>query len=795
MITLPRWPVWLAGLALAFALVLMIWSDTAHIRWAEQLSRQGSPPPETLAWSKTGYASELRHFLGTHERGATYRWIALTQDFLAEGFPALRHYENDNAPDGRPLLAPRIYVVWLAGLAWTLHHVASTPLGIAVEQVALWEPVFSQLIAFVAVVVFMGRRYGLGPAAIAGVFFACFPPVAGQFLPGMLTTTTWSLLFACYAIAVQIPPTRGHGNTVGLSVGSALATSLSLWLEPTIGFPTVLVCFTAACCGRALDRPVGSALKWALGGSVLTASAWLIDQGPWSPAAGELRYVHPLYSLAWLGLGVALHSWQRERISMAASRKRLFAGLAAAVLLIAPLVYVQLGSGYKGWLFPSAAMSRLTSLDETLVLSNVVDWIGRGSAGEVALIAIPLLIAAALLAWGWSRRHEMPEHLRSALPMATGVFVAVLVFALFRIRWLPVAALLVLPLGSFLAARMSAGLRHTLLTISVVFLGTLPAWKGTLPPSLLRPSEKTPARVADLEALVHRRFSHWLAAHARRPETVALAPPEFSDSIVFHGNRRVLMSTAWETYTGQIAAARVLSAPESTEAEAVLQGLGISHLVLPSWDPVLPLLVRAPQAEGRDTFYWRLQHWVLPPYLRAIPYHLPQINGFIDQQLPVLKVVFPQDEALSLSRLAEYFVEVERPEPAGLAAQVLAQSFPDDPNAAVARAIVYAHAKQSTDFEREISRLAADVAAGRIPPDWDRRVQRAIVLALGRRHDLARAEITACLADATPDSLYELTPLQAYRLSTLAKGYGVSFPDSATAQLAASLGADYSPSP
>ena len=383
-------------------------------------------------------------------------------------------------------------------------------------------------------------------------------------------------------------------------------------------------------------------------------------------------------------------------------------------------------------------------------------------------------------------------HRPSPAAIANAVLLAlVLALAAFHPRWLVVASLLSLPFAWLSISGASALQRRTLLAVSVVFFAGLALWNLNLPPSLARPAEKSPPAAADLRALVHRHFSSWLVTHGVSQSTVALAPPELSDSLVFHGGSRVLMSSAWESHRGHVAASRILSAPEPTEAEAVLQSHAVTHLAIPSWDAAIPLLVREPQDGSRDTFHARLQRWLLPRYLRAVPYHLPRMPGFLDQQLAVFKVVFPQDEALSLSRLAEYFVEMNRPEPAGLAAQVLAQSFPEDPNAAIARALVFARLERQADFEREIARLAADVAAGRVPPDWDRRVQRAIVLALARRHDLARDEIEACIAEASEPALLDLTSLEAYRLATLARNYGLSFRDPKLAQLAAALGAEY----
>ncbi len=152
-----------------------------------------------------------------------------------------------------------------------------------------------------------------------------------------------------------------------------------------------------------------------------------------------------------------------------------------------------------------------------------------------------------------------------------------------------------------------------------------------------------------------------------------------------------------------------------------------------------------------------------------------------------------QDDALSLSRLAEYFVEMDRREPAGLAVKVLAGSFPDDPNAAIARGIFLAHIRDKAGLDRELSKLSADVTNGIAPTSWDRRVQRMIVLALGNRHALAKAEATACIASVSKELLFGLTPLQAYRLNMLLRGYGISVPDPSTTQLLSRLGAEYSP--
>ncbi len=785
------WRPLLCALVLAVTLALIIKSDHSAVAWASQLSAQGSEPPPRDSNSPTGYALGQRQFLGTHERGDTYRWIAATQEFIAAGPFSSKTYLADNVPLGRPRLDPKLYAAWVAVVAWGTHAISGEPMPISVEHAALWEPVVSHALAYVVVVAVVWVGYGGVSAVFAGLFFALLPAIAGQFLAGVLTPRTWALLFAAYALACHLRRPATGSAAAGFGVASAIATSLALWLDPAAGFSVVVISCGVAIVAIMTRRPPILFLRWSLVGAVLTTAAWLVDQAPWDISAGELRSVHPLYALAWIGIGLGLDAWQALRTSQSRRPLRV-AEVVVALLLLSALPYTQLKHGYKGWLYSSAAMERLTSVDETRVFTSAADWLAHATTAESLCVLVPLLGAVAALAARFLRK---PRDAGPEVVIGSIVYGAVLVLAGFDVRWIVVATLLSLAVLIQFAWRESAAGRRIFAGVAVAFLVLLLFLGRATAGSLLganRPGEPT---AADLTALIGRHFSHWLASHNAGQNISALAPPELSDSLVFHGGCRVLMSTAWQSYPGQVAASRILSAPESTEAEAVLQSREITHVILPSWDKVLPLLVRNPSEEGRTTLYARLQRWVFPAYLRPIPYHLPPIPGFANQKLVICKVVAPQDEALALSRLAEYFVEMNRDEPATLAAKVLAESYADDPNAAIARAIVAAHVNDRAALEREAARLASDVSAGRIPSSWDRRVQRAIVFALARRPELERTEILACVANASREGLFELTPLQAYRLCTLARHAEATFPNSTLGELAEALGADYSPRP
>jgi hypothetical protein len=469
----------------------------------------------------------------------------------------------------------------------------------------------------------------------------------------------------------------------------------------------------------------------------------------------------------------------RRRLTSVPRRSWSLVEIVVGVALIAALGWAQIHHAFAGWLYPGASLRRLTSLDETVVFNHALDWIAHGSAIEVLFVWTPIVIAAV-----WLVLSALSGDAKGRLPSAI-ILLGLATLAFLHIRWGVVAAFIAFPILCVAALEKPGRWRNGFALGVVGFLATIALWGRGGPVS-------SSSDAIDLETLVYRHFSYWFASHHPGKRPVILAAPELSDSLIFHGGQRVLTSTAWESHEGQVAASRILSAQESSEAEALLQSRQITHLVLTSWDRSLPLLVQQPKSADKDTLYARLQRWVLPAYLRPIPYHLPSLPAFVGQKLAVFKVVPPQDEALSLSRLAEYFVEMNRPEPASLAAKVLAESYPDDADASIARAAVYLQAKNQPAFAHELSRLAADVSAGKPASSWDRRVRRAIVLALGHELAIARAEIERCAETATADDVRELTALDAYHLRMLMKHFGASFADPQLATLLASLGAEYS---
>jgi hypothetical protein len=350
-----------------------------------------------------------------------------------------------------------------------------------------------------------------------------------------------------------------------------------------------------------------------------------------------------------------------------------------------------------------------------------------------------------------------------------------LVFAWYRLRWWQVLDGLLLSLAiagtAMVCGAGSTRLRRSIwfATVGAVFVCgvfQLTPFKAAAAKNVLS--------LPEVEGLVERDLAHWLAKHApNRAETVVLAPPGVSYALYYYGGLRGLGSFAWENKDGLSVALRIVISTSREEAQALIQKRGVTYLIIPSWDTFFEDYTRPASIQAGEMFYTGLHRWALPPWLKPVPFQLPKIAGFEEQSIVILQVVDEQDEPAAMSRLAEYFVEMNQLDRAQATAQGL-KRFPADLGALVARAQVAIAARDAETFAPLFETLVKRVAAGgdRILP-WDRRVSLAVVLARGQQMDLARRQIERCLKELDEPRIRSLTTFGLFHLETLRKTFGL----------------------
>lgn len=787
---------WLKRTVVALAAILCVsavcWEDVVRCHWVAELSAQGNPPPKPEVYSPTGYSRHQRYFLGAQLRGETFRWIVDAEGGSVPTQPAGDESEGDDVPRAMQHRAPSLYAGALNAIAWGGNLFWRLPHGIAVERAALVMPLVLQGLLLAVLVVVVALGFGAEVGGLFGGLALLAPVVSNQLLPGVLEPRGAAVMLGAGALLAALVTLGGDNRAARFPrlwiAFSAILGFVALWLDPAVGVPVILLILGARLAAIFLkgDRRELPWLWWAGVGVALTLVGCYCDRAVIGLKAAELRSIHPLYAAMWLGAGWLLYVAERMRRPNSSRWVAMLNLVVAGGLLGVPF-YVQIARALSGWFFPAFTIERLTALESTPAATNFLTW--WSATGALQLVAVVGLI---VFACGWGAFAGVRE-LRAKsggaelLAFALALAIGATIYGAFRIRWLVVAELLAFLVGALAWKRCRAGTGVGLRFGGYAAWAALFAIAGLSRLDSIRMARAESIGWGDLQALVYRDLAQWLVRHAPPGSVGILAPPDMTDSMEYHGNFRGLISTAPDEGNRALVASRILGAVLPEEAEALMKRRHITYLALPSWDQVLSRLVRTPEQQRKFALLPRLERWAPPRILKPIPYQIPPVKGMEGQQIALYRVVDPEDEALALSHLAEYFAEMGMEHLAKAAARILGQSFPRDPNAAIARALVFNAAHETADFEKEVPQVIAAPVDGDGALDWDRQVARATVLALANRPKEAAEAVANCLQTASEARLYSLTPLEVFRLNVLARRYRLSYPTPALASLSTTL--------
>lgn len=771
------------------ACLFLAWVDKARIARVQYASG-------LAGWSVSGQggAWHPRLIVPEHDN-ASFEWLDQTRQMFARGEWRVRSVDYENAPFGREVLAPSPYRWWLGLVAGCDHALSGRPAGPSLERAALLADPLVHMLFLAATTLFVAWRFGAFPAALVSVSVVSLFPLAGDFIPGApddhglaQALALWSVLplvagmVALHSAAVDSGAKARRWFIIGGAAGAA-----GMWVSAATLIPVLagvgLGALAAAWVSRGNAPRVAPWRDWALAGAMASLAACLVEYFPAHLADWELRFIHPLYGIAWLGGGVALAraaAWIQGAGAGRRPRDIAVLFLAAAAVAAVPLALWRTHS--LGFLAVDLPALRLVRLPGSPVAANSMEWIGRDGLTPMAVATLLPLVLVLPAIWILVRR-EGGAGARAPIAVALGPVVVALCFACRQLSWwIGFDALL---LALLAAAAAPVPRRFGWAWAALAALALLP---GAF---LLFPREgwagKNALDQAQVSGLIERDLARWLSEHAGAAGALVLAPPDETISMHYYGGVRGLATLGWENRDGLGAAIRMVSAATPEEAQGLMERRGVTHIVIPQWDPYLDVFARMGSGRLEGSFIDRLHRWELPPWLRPVPYVLPAAGGLEGQSVAVLEVVDEQDPAVAAGRLAEYFVEMDQLDLAASAAQAL-RRFPADPGALAARAQVENARGDMDGFARTVELLLPRISgrAERTLP-WDRRVSMAVVLALGQHMDLARAQVGRCLAEVDEGKLRSLSAESLYHLEVLGKIAGVGIADPRLRALALDL--------
>ncbi len=716
--------------------------------------------------SGSSYADD-RHWLVVPEHHArSYQWMLETEQMLTSGEGRVRHIAYENAPEGREVSSASPYRWWLGLIAWTDHTLSGRPIAQSVEQAALWSGPLLHLLLLLGSTVYVARRFGAKSAALLSVGLATLYPLAGEFLPGVPDDHGLAILCAWGSGLLLVAGLNGHRPSL---IFSGVAGGLGLWVSVATQVPVLgaigsgallLAGYERITAGQksAGDRTPLPWNSWALAGAVTSLLAYLIEYYP-GHMEMRLQVNHPLYGLAWIGLGQLLTGVETWRARQAGWNRRTILPVLVALTGLAALPLAMALTDSPAFLVANPQANRLTNLTEGASAANLATWLVRDGPllAKVATGLPFVLLVIAVLA------REASRAARRSAVFVGGVLLACFAIACAQLQWWAMTQLVLLIL--LIVALPLANLRSWL-TVAVCLLPGLIELARTA--QLRDDSQLTRL---EIEGLVERDIAHWIADRTGNDRATVLASPERTPSLNFHGRLRGLGSPNWENEDGVTATIRIIDATTADEAQALLNQHGVTHIVLPSWDTDLDEFVRWTRTNPNDTFLAAVRRWALPPWLEPQAYRLPGIAGFEGQSVMILRVTENTDRALAASRLAEYFLEVQD---LGMAASVneSLKAYSANLPALIGRAQIEKARGDAPAFDLVFATIQQSVTNGldRLLP-WDRRVSLTVVLAQGGRNDDAKAQLQRCLAELNESRLRSLGAGALYRLLVLSKAF------------------------
>ncbi len=717
--------------------------------------------PARDATSLTGYAGGQRRLIVPGHHNPSFWWITEAQIAAAEGRWRLRHVDYDASPEGRKMLRTSPYRWWLIGVGWGRRVITGEPLGLAIENGALWADPLLLGLVLIGGTWFCARCMGSTSGLMLAVGGGALFPLAAGFQPGAPDSHALAWVLALGSV---LPLLVGGGRWAYVWAGAL--GGVGFWNSAETQTPLLALIGLGALGMVWLserEAPAGAWRCWAGVGAIVILAASVFEFG-WSDLWAATRPVSPLQAVGWWGLGELLTMVTRYRQAGRGAVSKAQLGL-LVVGGVAILIWVAMALGRDGG-------GMLATDFYARELANHPRAESAGAKMAIVLSALALGVAG-VMAWG----RKGGSATRPAILLVAVAAVGVAVLGLMQPRWWNLFQVLVLAglAVGFAGSKLRVGLVAAVLVL--LMPGMVVGW-----PAAVKGGQVADLTPLEAQALVERDFAYWLKRREGAQPAVVFATPIPAGAMAYYGGIGTITSADGDNEEGLLTAVRLAAANTEQEIRVLLDSRRITHVVLPQWDPALPQLVRrgygvpANEPLPRDAFVAALMGWDVPLWMRPMDYVTPNEEVFAGFTLTAFAVQAEQEPDLALSRLADFFVQRgQLTEAQGV--RTALEAYPRSPVALIAMAQVDASVRDLPRLNDTLGRLVPMLsrrAARDLPAD--RRVSLAALLARVNRPELARTQIEATFRELDEAMLKTWTPGTVIDLLGVSRAVGVAWP-------------------
>lgn len=791
---------WVAVLALV--LVFVTWdnvSRSGHILGISDAYGVTVDPPALDPNSPTGYASGRRSMILPQGAADTAHWIMQTQSMIAAGDWRVRHVDYDHAPEGREVHWAAPFHWWLAGLAWADHLISGRPIGVSVERATLWAGPLMFGLFLIALIPFLSRRFSRTAAAVIAISLVATYSFYIDFRAGRADhhgiANICGLLTVLFLLTGCLADEKRRVRS--WFVASAVAGGTGLWISAATQVPVLigvgLGILGASWLGRKTPERVAwlvdpAVLRlWGLVGGGVSLAAYLIEYFP-HHLGWRLEVNHPLYAIAWMGAGEVLRvSTVATRRGLRALERRDVVNGTVAVLAVLALPITILLFTAEVFVVADPFVWKIHNLyiGEFQTVARVISvqgWTGTKMTSVLPVLLLVLPVASLF-------RKQTPPEGKALLAVALAPALIGWMLGSDQIRWLGLALALTVPVVALhlrmVKNRTVSVPGSPILWAIVCALVFVPGTVSAVRRAILSGEPD----LEDVQSLAARDVAHWLRIRTNGAPTVVAAPPGTTSKLIYFGGLSGLGTLYWENAGGLRVSAEFFGAPTAAAAHDLAERLGVTHIVLISWDAFeldLAKAYRGVDPRGPtpgDTLAANLLGGLIPPlWLRGLPFVLPEHEDLTDERVRIWEVTDVQTPLEATVHAANYYLEMGMLDRTTPMARLLA-GFRDDLIANVMLAGIASvrgdQASFSTILDRVVAQLSqADGLA------LDERIHLAGILAMGDRLELAREQVQACGREANDGALRKLTVGELTDFLALIDGFGLSLLDTQLERMA-----------
>jgi len=686
-----RRSLWSGGILAAALIVLLaffatLWGDAAlNIR--EILTATSFGPQGRLVEPLSFADGEHTRNLVIPTAPDSRWWIMHAERMARTGEWRIRSTGNDNAPDGREVHWSSLPTWNLAILGKLLSSWNPRPDLSPIEWAALFVGPVTLLLFFLIGIVICQRNFGWAVTVAFPLAVLAARSLQFYFRAGEADHHGLVSMFAMLGMLLLVARRFGLGG-LGQSrssradfVWAGVMSAAGLWVSAASQLPVIASTGLGALIAtwmvsrqapRTLDPSVWRI--WGFSAALASLGFYILEYFP-AHMGWRLEVNHPVYALAWAAGGeilCLLTRWMKDgHCPVQGLRGAVWVGALFMVSAL-PVILVVLG----GEQFFVISNKFLYALHDYFIneFQSVLD-VSKGLGLHYALYAFSFSLAAALIAALALVKIKPAAGDSAVIVFAAVPAVVMTALAFHQIRWSGVAAAMTIPL--IMACFASLHSQRS----------PAPRWRRAAAWMILMLAAATsPATVwmryedgigsenmvdkSQAPSVLTRDICQRIAASASGTRPVILASPSSSTDIIYYGGAKGIGTLYWENLAGLEAGAKIYSAKKDTEALALIRKLGITHIILFSWDSFGQRYVRLDRGlgrddEARDGFIAALLEGTRPQpvWLNPLFYPIPaEYKLGDDQWVRIYQVAPDQTRAHWFYHVGIYQLDVGKPE-------------------------------------------------------------------------------------------------------------------------------------